>query len=229
MSRLDKQVAHLARLTRKEATRAIRRGRVAVDGVPQRDPGAHVTGALTLDGAPLTAPPRLAVLHKPVGVQSTVGDPRGRVSLSDIAGELLALGLHPVGRLDADTSGLLPFAADGALTQRLLHPRHAVEKVYRAQVEGRPDDALAERLAAGVQTALGTHTADLRAVDGDTITLAVTEGKHRMVRRVLANVGHPVVALHRVAFGALSLGDLPEGAWRPATDEEQAWADRLVS
>lgn len=223
-------MARLGRLTRKQADQAIRRGRVCVEGVVLRDPGARLPdeAAVTLDGGPLTPPPRLAVFHKPVGVQSTVGDPRGRRSLAEEARALLELGLHPVGRLDADTSGLLPFSADGALTQRLLHPRHRVPKVYVATVEGEPGPALVDRLAEGVQTSMGVHTAEVHALDGSTVTLAVTEGKHRMVRRMLANTGFPVVALHRIAFGALSLGDLAPGAWRPASQEEAAWAEELA-
>lgn len=227
--RLDKRVAHLARMTRTEAARAIRRGRVTVDGHPVREPATHVRDeSVALDGAPLHAPPHLALFHKPLGTQSTVGDPHGRTSLADDARELLALGLHPVGRLDADTDGLLPFSAVGALTQHLLHPRHAVEKVYVATVEGTPSADLARILAAGVQTSLGTHTAEVRDMNGDQVTLTVTEGKHRMVRRILANSGFPVVALRRIAFGALTLGDLPPGAWREPTPAERAWADNLL-
>lgn len=222
-------MSHLTGLPRAEASRAIRRGRVSVDGATVRDPAARADGAVALDGEPLVEPPRLAVLHKPVDVQSTVGDPRGRTSLAEVAAPLLALGLHPVGRLDADTSGLLPFSADGRLTQRLLHPRHAVEKVYEARVEGHPGAELAERLTAGVRTALGVHVARVLAVDGPTVRLAVTEGKHRMVRRMLANCGHPVIALHRVRFGPLELGDLAPGDWRPARPEELEAATALLA
>jgi 23S rRNA pseudouridine2605 synthase len=172
----------------------------------------------------------LALFHKPVGVQSTVGDPYGRPSLSTVASDLLDLGLHPVGRLDAATDGLLLFARDGAITQHLLHPKRAVPRVYVATVSPAPDPAaLAERLAAGVATSEGTFTAELRACDGDRVTLAVTEGRHRMVRRMLANAGHPVVALRRIAFGAFELGDLAPGAWREPTEEERAWLHRSVN
>jgi pseudouridine synthase len=230
--RLDKRVAREWALTRSEARDAVRDGRVAVEGAPCRDPGARTatTARVTLDDdAPADVVVDVAVFHKPEGVQCTVGDPLGRPSLAESAIELLRRGLHPVGRLDADTSGLLPFVADGALTQRLLHPRHGVEKVYVADVEGRPGPELGARLAAGVETAEGVHVARLIAVDGATVTLAVAEGKHRMVRRMLNNVGFPVLTLRRVAFGAFTLGDLPEGSWRPATDDEARWAASLVT
>lgn len=222
--RLDRRVAELSRLSRRDATVAIRRGRVTVGEVQLVDPAAaiEVDAELALDGVRLVAPPRVALLHKPVGVHSTVRDDRGRPSLDTAAGELLALGLHPVGRLDADTSGLLLFSGDGALTQHLLHPRRAVVRVYAARTEPAPAPELAERLAAGIATADGVFVGQVSAIDGDRVVLAVTEGKHRMVRRMLANAGHPVVALHRLAYGPFTLGDLAEGAWRPATDDELA-------
>jgi pseudouridine synthase len=228
--RLDKLVADRSTLSRSQARASIRRGRVRVDGAVITDPGAGVDprAAIALNEAPLAAPPRLALAHKPAGVQCTVGDPLGRPSLSELWPDALALGLHPVGRLDADTDGLLLLSADGALTQRLLHPRHAVVKVYEATVENEVGPDLGARLAAGVETADGVHPAELREVRGDVLTIAVSEGKHRMVRRVLANSGHPVLALRRVAFGGLHLGQLAPGAWRPATAEELAWADALV-
>lgn len=209
----------------------VRSGRVTVDGHPSRDPGLEVGAARTVavDGVALTPPPTLAVLHKPAGVQCTVGDPMGRTNLETVAAELLELGLHPAGRLDADTSGLLPFARDGALTQRLLHPRHGVRKVYEAWVEGEPPPELAAVLAAGVRTADGVYTGELQEREGARLVLAVTEGKHRMVRRMLANAGSPVLRLRRLAFGALELGQLEPGAWRAATAEELAWAEDLVA
>lgn len=228
-TRLERLVSTQAGLSRSQARLVIRRGRVRVNEVIERDPAAAVAdgAALFLDDRALVAPPTLALFHKPVGVQCTVGDPQGRTNLEDVAAELLALGLHPVGRLDADTSGLLPFSAEGAWTQHLLHPRHGVEKTYRARVEGAPGPDLGARLAAGVATALGTHSARLDRLQGDQLEMTVTEGKHRMVRRMLANCGHPVIDLQRLRFGALVLGDLPAGAWRVASDQELLWATAL--
>lgn len=212
--RLERRVSELSRLSRSEARTAVRRGRVTVDGVVQRDPGLKIDQhAITLDGRLLEPPPRLALFHKEVGVQCTVGDPQGRPSLQETAASLLELGLHPVGRLDADTSGLLIFSGDGQLTQRLLHPRHHAPKTYVATVEGTPGQALVAGLTEGVETGTGVHSAEQVQVDGDRVTLTVFEGKHRMVRRMLANLGHPVLALHRVRFGEWELGELAPGAW----------------
>lgn len=166
--------------------------------------------------------PRVALLHKPLGVHSTVGDPYGRPNLATAARDLIAMGLHPVGRLDAETDGLLLFSSEGALTQHLLHPKRAIPRTYLAATDPPPSESLPERLAAGIRTAEGTFRAEVLAIEGDTVTLTVREGKHRMVRRMLANAGHPVIALRRLRFGPFVLGDLAAGAWRPATEEELA-------
>lgn len=219
--RLERWVSTWSALSRKQARAVIKAGRVRVDGAVCRDGRLDVSGEqVTLDGAPLLPPPLAVRYHKPLGVVSTVTDPWGRPCLGDAVPGLLEQGLHPVGRLDADTDGLLLFSSDGALTQRLLHPRHGVQKVYRATVEPPADASLIPMLSEGVETAEGRHTAEVRSLDGADVVLAVTEGKHRMVRRMLANAGHPVVALRRLSFGPLVLGDLEAGAWRPVTDEE---------
>lgn len=226
--RLEKDLARRSGISRKQARTWIRRGHVTVDGAVVRDP-AHRVGErvdLTLDGRPLSLPPVAAAFHKPVGVQCTVGDPLGRRSLQEEAAELLTFGLHPVGRLDADSEGLLLFLADGQTTQRLLHPKRGVPKRYEAWVDGRIPDDLAERLDAGVATADGVFRAELNAVEptdgGGMVTLSVTEGKYRMVRRILANVDLPVKRLVRRAFGPVELGELPAGSWRELTGEELA-------
>jgi pseudouridine synthase len=199
-----------------------------VDGQVLTEPAAQIReGAdLHLDGEPLPLPLMGAAFHKPPGVQCTVGDPLGRTSLQETAAPLLEAGLHPVGRLDADSEGLLLFLADGRQTQHLLHPKHAVEKLYEATVTGPIPEDLDEQLAAGVPTALGVFPARLVDVqtdaDGGVVTLGVTEGKHRMVRRMLANLGLPVQRLVRRRLGGVVLGDLPSGAWRPLTAEEMA-------
>ncbi len=211
--------------SRADAGRVIRRGRVTVSGEVVRDPGARIAdgAALALDGEALDArpaPPRLVLFHKPLGVVSTLDDEAGRPSLLTAARALVDLGLHPVGRLDADTDGLLLWSAEGPLTQHLLHPRRAIPRTYLATVEGHPGPALREVLAAGVRTADGVFAGEVLALDGDRVTVRVTEGKHRMVRRMLANAGFPVVALRRLSYGPFVLGDLAAGDWRPATPEE---------
>ncbi|MFT6145641.1 MAG: 23S rRNA pseudouridine2605 synthase [Myxococcota bacterium] len=230
MQRLDKYLAHASGLPRKRVRAVIRQGRVRVDGVVIRD-SAHPVDDPTvmLDGEVQGARIEIAVFHKATGTHCTVGDPIGRRSLTEAAHQLLDLGLHPVGRLDADTSGLLVFARDGQLTQRLLHPRHKVYKTYQATVEGDIDPGLVQRLAEGVETAHGIHPARVDSIDGQVVTLSITLGKYRIVRRMLANAGHPVTALHRVRLGGFSLDGLEEETWREATEEEIAWAEQLTS
>jgi 23S rRNA pseudouridine2605 synthase len=222
--RLDRRLVELGLGSRSEVTLLARRGRVTVDGDVVRDGATHVGPAavISVDGVEVDDPPTLVAWHKPVGVLSTLGDPWGRAHLGTAVPTEAGTGWHPVGRLDLDTSGLLLLSRDGALTQHLLHPRRAIEREYLATVEPAPGPDLAARLAAGVETAAGTFPAELRAVDGAVIRLVVREGKHRMVRRILANVGHPVVALHRVRYGVVTVDGLAEGEVRPVSDEDVA-------
>lgn len=227
--RLDKWLADCGVGTRKNCRALVKRGHVTVDGVVVRDfafqlpDGARVA----LDDEPVEQPPVVLLFHKPAGIVSTREDPWGRPDLDSAAADAIDAGLHPVGRLDAETTGLLLFSADGTLTQRLLHPRRAVEKAYIATVEGAPDERLAETVREGVQTADGVMRAARAEVDGDTVRLVVTEGKHRMVRRMLANAGHPVRTLHRTRIGELRLGGLEVGAMRAPTDAETTWLAAL--
>jgi len=213
--------------SRSEVARWVRQGRVRVAGEVVRDPGATVDARVLvqLDDEAYEATPEVVAWHKPLGVLCTLDDPWGRADLSGAVPTWLRRGLHPVGRLDADTSGLLLLSADGALTQRLLHPKRGVEKLYSAQVEGTPDAALVEVLQRGVATAEGVFAArSARVVDADAavVELVVTEGKHRMVRRMLANAGHPVVHLTRLRFASVALGTLPVGEARALDDAEVA-------
>lgn len=214
--RLERKVAEYLGCPRKEARRSIHRGDVTVDGEVVRAPAHRLApGAeVTVGGEVVRPPPRLVAYHKPPGVQCTVGDPHGRTSLRDTVGAWLDRGLHPVGRLDADSEGLLLLSSDGALTQRLLHPKHGTRKLYEVTVEGQVPPDLAHRLASGVETSTGAHTAELVAVDGQVLRVAVQEGKHRMVRRMLANLGLPVTRLVRLAMGNIELGDLEPGTTR---------------
>jgi len=205
--------------------------------------------------------------HKPKWVLSVTSDPMGRPCLDE---SVIPNGMHPVGRLDYDSSGLLLFSSSGALTQRLLHPKHQISKVYEVVVTNRVDETkLRDQLNSGVKTGEGIHTADLLSVSYfaeqevsslldsvrkgipshynqtdleqrgyldifqatalSTVTVRVQEGKYRMVRRMLANCGHPVVSLVRQQFGEISLGDLPEGKLRAVTADQEAWLESVLS
>ena len=230
MTRLDRWLSERTSMSRKQARRCIQRGKVTVDGVVVRQTDAPIHAQeITVEGVALRSePPLLVAWHKPLGVLSSTSDPSGRPTLGSHAEELLAWGLHPVGRLDMDTDGLLLFSRNGQLTQRLLHPKRGVVRTYLAHVENLPQPELKATLANGVPTSDGVVVARLERMTGHELIVSVTEGKHRMVRRLLANAGHPVTTLRRLAYGAITLGELEAGAWRPLSTDERAWAEGLL-
>jgi 23S rRNA pseudouridine2605 synthase len=229
-SRLDRRLVEAGFGSRKEVGRLVKQGRVCVDGLIVSAPEEKISqdALLSVDGEPVAAVPLAIVYHKPVGVLVTMDDPWGRATVASVIGSVLASALHPVGRLDLDSSGVLLFSSDGHLTQRLLHPKRAVPKEYVATVQGPIPPDLGSRLASGVETEEGIHAAELVSVIGAEIRLIVTEGKHRMVRRMLANLGLPVIGLVRLRFGPVRLGELPVGETRALDDVELAWLSALM-
>jgi 23S rRNA pseudouridine2605 synthase len=161
------------------------------------------------------------VLNKPVGVISTAHDTHGRRTVTDLVA-VPGLRLYPVGRLDADSSGLILLTNDGELANRLTHPRYEVPKTYRATLGGGPvRDAALRALRSGVQLEDGpTAPAAVTRVAPDTVELTIHEGRNRQVRRMCEAVGHPVRALERVSFGPLRLTGLEAGAHRRLSDTE---------
>jgi len=223
--RLATYLAHAGVASRRAAAEIVRAGRVRVDGVRELDPARAIDGErVELDGRPLTGPEERVTyaLHKPAGVVSTARDPQGRPTVTALVGD--ARRLYPVGRLDADTTGLILLTNDGELANLLLHPRHEVPRTYRARVGGgRPGRAALERLRRGVELDDGrTAPAGARLVGVDVIELELHEGRKRQVRRMCAAVGHPVLELARVRFGPLALGSLAPGAHRRLTEAELA-------
>jgi len=223
--RLDKLLAQRGVGSRSMVRKLIRRGQVTVDGEVAQRPEMSVDAAMAIcvDDQVIDAPPLVVIWHKPIGVVSTMRDPHGRHDLSDALPAQYREHLHPVGRLDAETTGLLLFSRSGSLTQWLLHPKRAIQRRYEAGVEVDVASTLKETLANGVATSLGTFTADVEYSAGRTVRLGVREGKHRMVRRLLANSGHPVESLHRLSYGPFQLGELPVSECRIATDDELKW------
>jgi 23S rRNA pseudouridine2605 synthase len=216
--RLAKYLAHAGVASRRGAEQLVFAGRVTVGGEIVRDPARDVTesDAVQVDGQSARLERRHVVfaLNKPAGYVSTVKDPQGRPTVvSLIAGRER---LYPVGRLDVDTTGLLLLTNDGDLAQRLTHPSYEVPRVYRARVRRPPVREQALRaLRQGVMLDDGrTAPAQARRLAPDRVEITLHEGRKRQVRRMLDAVGHPVVALERVAFGPLRLGDLPLGRHR---------------
>ena len=217
--RLAKYLAHAGVASRRAAEEIIAAGRVSVAGAVVRDPACDVgeDATVALDGRPLGGrEPRVAyAVHKPLGVVSTARDSHGRPTVVELVPDA-GVRLYPVGRLDADSSGLIVLTNDGALAQRLTHPSFEVPRTYRVSLGGPPLGARALRsLREGVTLEDGrTAPAQARRLGPHELELRLREGRNRQVRRMCAALGHPVGALQRTAFGPLRLGRLRPGASR---------------
>jgi 23S rRNA pseudouridine2605 synthase len=215
--RLAKYLAHAGVASRRAAERIVADGRVTVDGATVRDPARDVDDAhaVLVDGRPVhTVQTVVYALNKPAGVVSTARDPQGRRTVVDLVDADARL--YPVGRLDADTTGLILLTNDGALAHRLTHPSFEVPRTYRATVRHPPvrEPALTA-LREGVELEDGrTAPAAVRRLAADRLELTIHEGRKRQVRRMCEAVGHPVSQLERVAFGPLRLGGLEPGEHR---------------
>ncbi|HTA96616.1 MAG TPA: pseudouridine synthase [Solirubrobacteraceae bacterium] len=225
--RLAKYLAHAGVASRRAAETMIAEGRVAVDGQVVLDPARDVdeSNSLTVDGRAVSGPeqPVVYALNKPLGVLSTAQDTHGRPTVVSLIGDETRR-LYPVGRLDADSSGLILLTNDGALAQRLTHPSFEVPKTYRVHVTGGPvgESALA-KLRAGVRLEDGmTAPAQVRRGGQGELEVTIHEGRNRQVRRMCEAVGHRVLALERIAFGRLKLGELAPGASRRISETELA-------
>lgn len=229
--RLQKVLARAGLGSRRACEALILQGRVQVNGVTVTRLGTRVDprrDEVRVDGRIIRLGPDgqrvYLMMNKPVGVLTTMRDPRGEPSVA----ELLPPGLprvFPVGRLDRDSSGLLLFTNDGELAARLLHPRYQVSKTYRVVVRGVPSRQALKTLREGVPLEDGlTAPAEVTLVkkgrSTSTLTVVLREGRKRQVRRMFQWVGHPVLQLERVAFGPLSLRGLPPGAVRPLNPRE---------
>jgi 23S rRNA pseudouridine2605 synthase len=214
--RLAKFLAHSGVASRRAAEELIRAGRVRVGGEVVTDPALDVdeASAVTVDDEGVAPEPlEVHMVNKPAGVVSTAQDTHGRPTVVDLVRS--SRRLYPVGRLDADTTGLILLTNDGELANRLMHPRYEVPRTYRARVKGRPDDAALRRLSDGVELDDGvTAPAKVRRVAPSVLELTLHEGRKHQVRRMCEAVGHPVTELERIAFGPLRLGELPPGRHR---------------
>jgi 23S rRNA pseudouridine2605 synthase len=220
--RLAKFLAHGGVASRRQAEKIVAAGRVTVDGEVVTDPARDVGEGddVRVDGSPVGAEAReVWMVNKPAGVVSTAREPGGRVAVVELVDS--AARLYPVGRLDADSTGLLLLTNDGELANRLTHPSYEVPKAYRAQLRRPPSDRDLERLRRGVELEDGqTAPAEVTRLGEREVEIVLHEGRNRQVRRIAEAVGNEVVALRRVRFGPLGLGDLQEGAARRLSDTE---------
>jgi 23S rRNA pseudouridine2605 synthase len=221
--RLAKYLAHAGVASRRAAEELIRAGRVSVGSEIVTDPARDVdeSSDVRFDGDRV-APESLEVhmLNKPAGVVSTAKDTHGRKTVTQLVPS--ARRLYPVGRLDAETTGLILLTNDGELANRLTHPRYGVPRTYLAHVDGGsvPEHKL-RKLREGVDLDDGrTAPAKVRQVERGVLELTIREGRKRQVRRMCDAIGHPVTELTRIAFGPLRLKDLAPGKHRRLTQAE---------
>lgn len=224
--RLDRYISHATSLSRAQAQRAIRSGAVTVEGVITRDPSHHLANdaKVLLDGALLTITgPRYFMLNKPAGYICATSDGTHPTVL-DLLHEPRNEGLHPAGRLDIDTTGLVLISDDGEWSHRVTSPRHECDKRYRVTLAEDLSAGTAQRFAEGVllkNESKKTRPAQLEIVSPREIILTIHEGKYHQVKRMFAAVGNHVTALHRISIGTICLDvNLSPGDYRPLTADE---------
>ena len=231
--RLNAFLARAGVASRRRADELIAEGRVRVNGEPGRfETVVGSRDVVEVDGQRVSAEPLAHVLlYKPAGVVTTARDPQGRPTVVGLVPR--EPHVVPVGRLDVDTTGALLLTNEGKLAHRLAHPRYGVEKVYEAEVEGRPSADALGALRSGVELEDG-RTAPARArvlrrgSGSALLELTLHEGRKHQVKRMCEAVGHPARRLHRSRYAGLDLGGLEPGGWRALTRAEVARLRRLV-
>jgi 23S rRNA pseudouridine2605 synthase len=222
--RLQKVLSAAGHFSRRRAEMLMQEGRIRINGELATEMGVRVdpdVDVVSVDGkvVPLKTSALYIMLNKPKGVVSTLADEQGRPDLGTYVKQIGERVVN-VGRLDADTTGLLVMTNDGDLVHRLSHPSFEVAKVYSATVRGSVDTAALRKLTTGVELEDGVTAADKAKIVGEPragssiVELVLHSGKNRVIRRMMESVGHPVIDLHRKAVGGLHLGGLKPGAWR---------------
>ncbi|MDQ3886356.1 MAG: rRNA pseudouridine synthase [Actinomycetota bacterium] len=235
--RLQKVLARAGIASRRAAEQMISQGRVSVDGTVVREQGLRVhpeQSVVRVDGMRLELRPDVVhlAMNKPRGVHCTMSDDRGRPCIGDFVADRMPRLFH-VGRLDADTEGLLLLTNDGELAHRLMHPSYGVRKAYLAEVPGPVSREIGRRLRAGVELEDGPVAVDscqvVQALPGKAlIEVVLHEGRKHIVRRLLAGVGHPPERLVRTAIGDLRLGAQRSGTLRTLSQDEIGTLYRAV-
>lgn len=226
--RLQKYLARAGVASRRAAEEIIRAGRVMVNGQVVTEMGVKVDpdrDVVKVDGrkVKVSAATQTVMLHKPSGYVCTTRDPQGRRVVTELLGPR-ADRLYPVGRLDYDATGLLLFTNDGELAYRLTHPSYSVPRTYRVTVNGEVSRETLRQLAAGVdldgRTVYPEVGVTKREPEKTVLEVTVHEGRYHLIKRLMEQVGHPVLKLKRIAFGPLRLEGLPRGSFRELTGRE---------
>ncbi len=227
--RLHKFLSRAGVASRRAAEEMIRAGRVSVNGQVVTEMGSKVDPAravVLLDGKRVrpAAAPVTFMVHKPYGYVSTTHDPQGRRVVTELLGEKVKSRLYPVGRLDYDATGLLLLTNEGELAHHLMHPRYQVPRTYRVTVAGEVLRPTLDELRVGVvidgrevpvEVQVRKHEAAKTVLE-----ITVREGRYHLIKRLMEQVGHPVLKLKRIAFGPLRLGRLPRGGCRRLSLQE---------
>jgi 23S rRNA pseudouridine2605 synthase len=238
MERLQKILSRAGVASRREAERWIQEGRVTVNGAVVTKLGTQADAAkdkIKVDGKLIARPAlRYVMFHKPPGLITSLRDPQGRPDLGRWLETLGSKGhLFPVGRLDFNSSGLLLLTNDGALAQKLMHPRYEVKKVYSVKISGRPSEEDLDRLRKGIRLEDGwTAPAKVKVVETLSkkawLEIEIHEGRYREVRRMFQALGFFVEKLIRIRMGPLRLGSLAPGEYRPLLPQEIAALKKTV-
>lgn len=227
--RLNRFISMSGAASRRKGELIIRDGRITINGLIVTDPACSVDpdhDTVTLDGNTLTCnhERQYFVLNKPIGVIVTKKDTHGRTTVMNLLGKDAA-GVFPVGRLDADTSGVLLLTDDGGLAYKLSHPSYQVEKIYRAEVYGKVTAEDVAQLRKGMDLDDGPAAPAFMTIlkKGQEVSLVdvvMHQGRKRQVRRMLAKLGHPVRVLERISFGGITTKNLHMGSYRQLTESE---------
>lgn len=232
--RLQKILSQWGIASRRQAEKLIVDGRVRLNGaIAQLGQKANPTiDSIQVDGRSISPSNRPSaiylLLNKPFGLVSTCRDPRGQTTVLDLLPTSLRhdQGIHPVGRLDADSTGALLLTNDGQLTFQLTHPRHQTPKTYQVQVQGRPNASSLQQWRQGiVLSGRQTLPAEVKIVEPSLrnqtlLEITLREGRNRQIRRVAEQLGYPVLKLHRIAIGSVALRKLSSGQYRPLSPSE---------
>jgi pseudouridine synthase len=240
--RLQKVLAQRGIASRRQAEEIIRSGRVMVNGCTAQigDTVDASLDTIAIDGRPLPAPlsHQYLLLNKPCGVVSTCADPQGRTTVLDLLPAAWRAGLHPVGRLDTNSTGALLLTNDGELTFRLTHPRHEIPKTYMVLVAGHPEPATLAAWRSGIELeGRFTLPAQVKRLSQDRqntrLQIILREGRNRQIRKVADLLGHPVLTLERTAIGSVALHlpsqPLARGDYRQLTDLETEWLSKILN